>query len=243
LALDLSLCTLALARCLPLGLLMPLFAREVPRAISLSLWLALSALLYGFSGPVEALHGYALWKAALSELGIGTIFGAACAAPFVAIAWTGQLSQASLLLRSPAESGPVTTLFRLAALNLFFMLGGQRALCAALISSLEDVPLGLSRFGAEPFLGSVAQLMVDVCATMLAFGLPLVLTLWIVDFGMALVARASGHNQYVAAKAPARFVAGVLVLALSFTPVIDAFPGAVRDAMQSARSLIRALAG
>lgn len=238
---DLPLSALALARSLPLCLLLPLGARDIPRAIALSLWLALACLLYGFSSPApSAVALQELVPALLYELGVGALFAAACAVPFVALQWSGQLAHATLLLRGAAELGPVGTLFRLAGLNVFFLLGGARALCVALVSSLEDVPLGAAHFANASLFAAFAQLLVDLGGVMLAMALPLVLSVWIVELGLAMLARASGH-VFVATQAPARLLLAIALLGLTFTPVVDAFPTAVRDAMENARALIRAL--
>ncbi len=234
---------LAAARSLPFAWVMPLGGRDIPRAIGLSLVLAMASVLCAFS-PAQASvpSGDALVVALACELGIGAVFALACAAPFIALQWTGQLVQTSVLVRPGSEGGPLATLFRLAALNVFCMLGGHRALSTALVSSLDDVPLGLAKLRAEPLTWGVTQLIVDALSLALALALPLLITLWILDVGMTLVARATGRAMHPVGQSPLRAALALLVLGLTFTPVIDAFPRAVRDGMASARSLVRAVA-
>ena len=242
---DPTLLILAGARALPLAFLLPLGGRDVPRALSLALLLALASILSAFSPALTTpLLGDA-WVVSIGcELAIGAAFALACAAPFIALHWAGQLSHTVMLLRAPgAEAAPLAMLFRLAGLNLFFLLGGHRALSAALVSSLDDVPLGLARLRTEPLALGVAQLAVDALALSLSLALPLLLTLWLLDVALGLMARASGARNLSIHASPLRFVLALAVLALTFTPMIDAFPLAVREGMATARSLLRAIAG
>jgi len=240
---DLTLLMLAAARALPFAWVMPLGGRDIPRAVSLSLVLAVASILYAFSPAMNPVPtGHALVLALAFELGVGAVLALACAAPFIALSWAGQLTQTSVLVQKGAEGGPLATLFRLAALNVFCMLGGHRALSAALVSSLDDVPLGLAKLRAEPLALGISQLFVDALSLGLALALPLLITLWIIDVGMTLVARTAGRTLEPVAQSSLRAAAALVVLALTFTPVIDAFPRAVRDGMASARSLLRSVA-
>ncbi len=235
---------LAGARALPLAFLMPLGGRDIPRVVALSLLLALSSMLYAFSPPrAETITGDALLVSLACELAVGLVFALACAVPFFALQWTGQLSQTVVLLRANVEAGPLTSLFRLAALNVFFMLGGHRALSAALLASLDDVPLGVSSLRTGPLSLGLSQLAVDALALSLSLALPLLLTLWIIDVGLGLLGRIWGQSGLLLQQSALRTALALGVLALTFTPVIDAFPLAIRQGIETARSLLRAIAG
>ncbi len=239
---DPALLMLSVARALPLAWLAPLGGRDLPRVVSLAILLALASALCAFSPPLTvALNGDRLIVSLFCELALGGVFALACALPFIALQWTGQLAQTVVLLRGPAETGPLSTLFRLAALNVFFMLGGHRSLSATLIATLDDLPLGMSRLRAEPLALGLAQLSVDALALSLALALPLLLTLWIVDVALGLVARAQGR-ALMTRESALRAALALVILALTFTPVIDAFPLAMRAALTTARSLLRAIA-
>ena len=242
-AIDPDLLVLALARALPLAWFMPLGGRDIPRAVSLSVWLALASALWAFSPPLtRPLAGDAYLVAIACELALGAVFAFACALPFIALQWSGQLAQTLIVLRGSAETGPIATLFRLAALQVFFMLGGHRALSSTLLATLDDVPLGLSTLRVQPLWLGLAQIAVDALALALTLALPLLVTIWIVDLGLGLITRAWGHGSVALQSSSLRMALAVAVVALTVTPVIDALPLAVRTALAGARSLLRAVA-
>jgi type III secretory pathway component EscT len=232
---------LALARSLPLALLVPLTGRFVPTTVALSLVVSIAAPgLFGLEQP-RALAGGDWLVAVFRELGLGLTFALASAVPLLAAASTGGLIDHWHRSKSRA-SGSHAALYELVALLSFFELGGHRAWFASYSRTLIDVPLGELAFARVLFLEGVLTIGGDAIALSLSLALPLLVSLWFCELGFALLQRASS-GAAVSLLEFVRPVLSALLVIVTAPLLIEALPQATRTALSSARSLIGSVFG
>lgn len=233
---------LVLARVLPVSLVLASLTRGfVPREVALSLGLALAVALAPLAGTSLSAEGLVLAVALVRELCVGLVFALALGMALQASVWAVGMARPREA-RSPVFE-PLATAYGLCAAWLVVSLGGLRALVIGLGESFRDAGLGAARLDARAFALGVGQLAADAFATALGFGLPLVLALWLLDVGLALVARViaprTGASAAIGALGPLlALAAGALLLA----PIVARSPVAVRAAIEAARALTRAFA-
>ncbi|MDB4974467.1 MAG: hypothetical protein JWN48_2808 [Myxococcaceae bacterium] len=231
---------LVLARVLPLGwTLASLTGELIPKAVALSLSLSLTAVLVPLAGAVTRPLGLAgLALGLLRELCIGATFALALSLALLAIAWAVRMAQVRDGQR-PVDA--FARAYALCAAFLVLSLGGLRAIVIGLAESFQDAGLGGPRLALRSFAFGAVQLVMDAFAAALGFGLPLLLSVWLLEASAALLDRVlwpAAASQVSVARPLWFFAAAALLL----VPTASHAPEAVRLAIASARALTRALA-
>lgn len=211
-----------LARLLPLA--WALGSALVPRAIALSLALALTAAIAPLADPVTG----NLWLGLLRELCIGGVFALAAWLALASVPYALRWAQPAST-RAPVQ--PLATLYALCAAWSLLALGGLRALIRALVESLRVVPLG-GALDHEAFAWGVAKLVAAAFAGALGIALPIAIAAAVLDTGSALLTRSRELGPFL-------FV-GLAMLLL--VPVVMRAPELWRFALEAAQALTRTLA-
>jgi type III secretory pathway component EscT len=232
----------AFARAAPLCLLLTALSRgllgaSVAGSLGLSLALAL-APAGAVSAGVEPTRGpIALALLLLRELACGSLVALALLLPLAAIVWAVRFSE---LVASPfgQRSGPLAALYGLATGFLCLSLGLQRSLVIGLHESIllaapASRPLNPAAFG----LG-VVQLVSEAFALALALGLPLLLSVSLVELGFALLRRSLGTAAQGVLGPSLRWPLLVLLGLGCLMPAVSEVPLALRAGLRLMRELI-----
>ncbi|MEY4515376.1 MAG: hypothetical protein RLZZ450_7498 [Pseudomonadota bacterium] len=230
---------LVLARVLPLGLALIAFTRGwVPSTVALSVCLAVACALTPLAGEAPTWVGVgtlALWL--LRELCVGGAFALALSLALMASGWAVRLSQGPA---SRLAVEPLSQSYVLYACWLVLALGAQRAVLIGLAESFRDAPIASTTLGARAFVLGSAQLVADALVTALGAGLPLLISVWLVELTCSLLARVMVPGA-MAVQPVLRPLFALIAVALLLGPVAARASEAVRTAIVAARALTRAL--
>jgi type III secretory pathway component EscT len=190
---------LLLLRLLPLVLLSTLFTSlRGPAFFGFSAVqaVALLALVLGLLPSALATHATlpsdasSLFMLGLRELVIGASFAVAASVPLLALQQLGPSVESVLAM----QSASLRDAFALFASALFVTTGGLRVVVAAFARSLAHAPIGQS-IASENLLATLdgsAHLLASVLALGVAFASPVLVSVVVVQVGLALSARAAG---------------------------------------------------
>jgi flagellar biosynthesis protein FliR len=216
---------LVATRISPLFLMTPLFAvTRVPGRVRMLLVLALSVLLVGgqdliLVDPPTSLSG--LLSIMVSELMLGATLAFGLFTAFGAFLFGGRILDfqmgfgvASLIDPATHTQAPLLgTVLNLMAVMTFFLLDGHHLLIRGLVYSLEKIPLGTSLRELDP------QVVIAQFGVMFVYGMavvaPVVMTLLLLDVGMAVAARTMPQVNMFIVGFPLKIFMGLMVLALS----------------------------
>jgi flagellar biosynthetic protein FliR len=130
----------------------------------------------------------------------------------------------------------IAVLFGNIALLTFLMIDGHHAVLRALRQSYTDLPIGGGAIGAS-IPQSVAQLLGVVFTLGVRLVAPVVVVLFVVEIGMALLARSAPMLNLGAAAAPVRLVVGLIIVAVVVPAVASVVAGAANSVLRSAVQL------
>ncbi|MES9938935.1 MAG: flagellar biosynthetic protein FliR [Candidatus Thiodiazotropha sp. 6PLUC2] len=218
---------LVAARFSPIFLLTPLFAvAKVPTRVRVLLVLALSYLLVtGLDlKHIESLSTFsALFHALLIELMLGVMLAFGFFAAFGAFLFGGRILDFQMGFGVASLVDPAThiqtpligTVLNLMAVITFFLLDGHHMLVRGLVYSLDKIPPGSSVRELDP------QVVIAHFGLMFVYGLavvaPAVVTLLLLDVGMAVAARTMPQVNMFIIGFPLKIFLGLMVLALSLS--------------------------
>jgi flagellar biosynthesis protein FliR len=130
---------------------------------------------------------------------------------------------------SGARNPLLSVLFGNIALLTFLTIDGHHAVLRALKQSYVDLPVGMGNL--QPALaGQVAQMLGVVFSLGMRLAAPVVLVLFSVEIGMALLARSAPALNLNSAAAPVRMIVGLLVLAV-MVPAVASVAAGVANAV------------
>lgn len=214
---------------------------RVRAALSMLIAFALCLPLLG-SAPEIPLLIEPLIVAGMGELFVGAVIGLTARVMLAAAEIAGTLMGNAMGLGFATqidplfgqESLPTTTLLSSLGVLIFFGLSGHHTLVQALAFSLHAAPCGqaLSHASAEAFLMLGSRMV----AQGLRIGSPVVATMFIVQLGTALVARAAPRVQVFGLSFGVTITVGVWVL-FSAAPQLALSIGASLSSLQAAISL------
>lgn len=257
LARGLSLGALVAARVLPLILFLPWMSMRglspllrTLIAVTLALALAPIALSAASEPGIDALS---IAPALLREVVVGVVFALSAALPIHALEWGGALVDgfrgASLAeVRLPGSIGattPLGALYRMLGVAVFLTLGGHRLVLSAFAETFITQPIGASfgdgsllevSLGASRLVGAALGVAAGVAA-------PAALLLVLGELSLALLGRAAPQVQVFFLGMPLRAGLGIFATLLGLGVLMSRWPVEIRGAMDSAGSLIEALAG
>jgi flagellar biosynthesis protein FliR len=121
-------------------------------------------------------------------------------------------------------------------------LGGLRALVIGLAESFGDAGLAGRTLDARAFALGAVQLTADAFATAFGVALPLIVSAWLLDLSVALIARVLALGSPASAVSALRPLLLLLAAALLLVPIASRAPELVRAAILAARALTRAFA-
>ncbi len=216
---------LTASRFAPVFLLTPLFAIvQVPVRVRVLFVLALSFVMVaggGVSPTDPPAHFGGLIHAMASEVLLGMALAFGLFAAFGAFLFGGRILDfqmgfgvANLIDPATHTQAPLLgTVLNLMAVMSFFLLDGHHLLIRGLAYSLEKIPPGSAWRGMEPVA------VVDQFGVMFVYGLavvaPVVMTLLLLDVGMAVAARTMPQVNMFIMGFPLKIFMGLIVLALS----------------------------
>lgn len=216
-------------------LLTPVFSLVgLPVNVRVLLVLALAAMLVsGMAGNLYAAVPTApgaLAVAALNELALGSLLAFALLAGFAAFQLGGRILDIQLgfgvaQLIDPTTRGQAPllgTILNMAAVLLFFAVGGHRLLLKGLAYSLYAVPPGSSLSGIPPRL-LIEQFGAMFVNAILVAG-PVVIVVLMVDVALAIMSRTLPQLNIFIIGLPLKILVGLVVLAIamgSFAPVFS----------------------
>lgn len=207
------------------------FGGTAPNSVRLVLTLLVTTALcvpyYGTGDPI-GLEPSALLKLGLSELFVGGVIGMTVrvilAAADIAGSAIGQVIGLGFASTVDPNHGdtvlPTTTLLASMATMIFFEMDGHHALLAALGQSFAVVPIG-QELRAITALG-VTQIGSAMMARGMQIASPVIATMFIVQLGTALAARAAPRVHLLAFSFSVVVAAGILALFVAAPSVISA---------------------
>jgi len=210
-------------RLAPVLLLTPVIgAANVPGVVRGLLGLSLAALMtYGLElRLVLPANGWVLAGQALTELFIGALLGFGVQCAFGALAFAGRLLDTQIGFGLSGVINPLTRrsgaamglAFELLAVAYVYAVNGHHMLLQAVVFLLEALPVGepVSLVLAERAVGQFGVLF----ALALSLAAPLLIALFAIDVGVALISRSMPQfNAFVMAM-PVKVGVGLAVLAV-----------------------------
>ena len=163
----------------------------------------------------------------MSELTAGLVFGFALRAVFMGIALAAQLVEQQLGLPSAGEESdetpatPIGRVYQLAALAMFFTLGGHRLV----IEGLLELSAGNLFGGGNDLnaLDGIVTLLAQACWLCVRVAAPAVLALLTANLATAMIARVLPQFPGSAIAQPAQLALGLLVILCSLSVVSSTF--------------------
>jgi flagellar biosynthetic protein FliR len=209
----------------PLFIAAPVFSSiQIPVAVRGLFVLALSALFVmglNISPTFTHLDGGTLILAALSELMIGSILAFGVFATFSAFHVGGRIIDMQIGFGVANLFDPVTrsqspllgTLLNLTALMVFFAADGHHLLLRGIAFSLEKAPPG--QLFSTPDLSTLVTHFSAMFALGVALVVPVMLTLLLVDIGLAAISRTMPQVNVFFVSMPLKVFVGLTLLAVS----------------------------
>ncbi len=186
---------------------------------------------------------FGLGMVILSELAIGFAMGFAVVILFSAVQFAGhmiglQMGLAVASIIDPMGSGQISIVgefYYLFSLLVFLMIDGHHAVIQALVRSFEMIPIGGGVFDA-----GVGEFIVALTASLFVIAVklsaPVIITLFIVNVVMGIVARTVPQMNVFIVGFPLAIGVGLIMIRVSFPFVkvvmVNAFNGLGRDIMQ-----------
>ena len=179
----------------------------------------------------------------LSELAAGLLFGFALRVVFTGIALAAQLIEQQMGLPCAAEdadespASPIGRLYQLAALAVFFTLGGHRLVIDGLLDfSAADLLGGGNNLKA---LDGTVTLLAQACWLSARVAAPAALALLIANLTTAMIARVIPQFSGTAVTVPVQLALGVLAILCSLSIVGSQFAdGFIRFMNLISRALV-----
>jgi flagellar biosynthetic protein FliR len=207
----------------PVWFMTPLLgASYVPGVVKglLSLGLA-SAVVSGFDLHVAVpANAWGLLRQAGSEVLIGALLGFGVQSAFGALAFAGRLLDTQMGFGLAGLISPMTRqrsaltgmVFELLAVAYVYAVNGHHMLLQAFVFLLDSLPLG--KLAAANLASATIGQFGALFLLALALAAPLMVTLFVLDLGIALISRSMPQfNAFVIAM-PVKVAVGVLLLAL-----------------------------
>ena len=239
-------CLLLSLRLAPVLALAPPFSLvRLPMLFRVLLAFGLSASIASFNPAAAVNVDFSLagiLVPAIRELLLGSIFVLAFQLTFGAIYMAGrtvdiQAGYGLALLIDPtsrSQTPLVGTIFAYAAGAIFFAMNGHHDLLRILAASLEAIPLGSAHFPSSP--GPVIAFMSMVFVTALGVAAGAILSLFLVDIAIAVLARTAPQMNALVLGFQVKTIVLLVVLPLTFgfsaallarlmTMTLEAIPG------------------
>lgn len=198
-----------------------------------------SSVVSGIQPPATT---FGLGMVILSELAIGFAMGFAVIILFSAVQFAGhviglQMGLAVASIMDPMGSGQISIVgefYYLLSLLVFLMIDGHHQVIRALVRSFELIPLGGGVFnaGVGEFIIALSTSLFIIAVKMAA---PVIITLFIVNVVMGIVARTVPQMNVFIVGFPLSIGVGLIMIRISFPFVkvvlLNAFRGLGQDIM------------
>lgn len=242
---------LVLARVSSIFVFLPMpMMRQAPEIPKIVLALTLSCALFPFwpkemeAHPAIGTLVFWIFREAAIGLTIGLTVsfvaeGLAIATQMIS-AQAGYSYATSVDPNSNADSGVLPVFGQLMASMLFFALGFDRQMIAALAASLTTLPPGSTLWKIEPASAeTVLKLSSGMFSTALRLALPVAGLLIILDLSLALLSRINQQLQLITVAFPSKMLLALAMLAV-MTPVIAlVYESQGAQAFAALRQLVR----
>jgi flagellar biosynthesis protein FliR len=245
---------LVLTRISGIFMLAPMFGSQaIPMRVKALLVFGLSLCVYPTlldpARPSAALiapvlnGGLSLWTllpVAATELMIGLVIGYGASLPLMAMQIGGRVADQQLGFglggvfnpELDEQSGIVGEFYFIAALGIFILLGGHRAMMDTLVGSFQSVPLG----GFRPN-GQLLELLVGLLTAMFELTLrvagPLLCLIFLETVAMGFIARTVPQMNILSIGFPLRILLGVAFLIAALATQGEAFVQSVQHTLRN----------
>jgi flagellar biosynthetic protein FliR len=229
-----------------------LSGRALPVRVRAILVIGLAALVAPFvSLPADAPDNLASLALAIgSEFLLGVLIGLVLRAVFIGLEIAGQMiaQQAGLAFGRVADpttgedTSILSTFYVQIGVVVFLLLGGHRVLVGAALDTFRSLPLLTT---TDAFLSGTDGLF-DALALGAALAVriaaPVILTLFLVNVAMGFVARTVPQINIITLGFSIKGPLAFLIMAVSLPIAVDAFGGALVDAIEWIGGLLHGLA-
>lgn len=234
--------TVVAARMLPLVELMPVLSGPwVPRTVRLAVALGLTLLVAPTAIPPALLAPPALGLLdvvgmVVRELLVGIALGFASSLVFEAARMAGAMVDRQAALHG--EDGPVSRLYLLVAVVLFFGLGGGKLWIYAIAQSYVALPLSGGAHLADGLI--VARMVADAISVAVLLALPVLTVVLVAELCLAVSARMS---RVLAGAVPSssRTLVAVAAVALSLGVFVGELGAHLQASLQALPSAIESI--
>jgi flagellar biosynthetic protein FliR len=169
-------------------------------------------------------------------LGVGILIAAAEFGGHLAGSQMGLSYAATVDPQSGVRNPLLSMLFGNIALITFLMIDGHHAVLRVLRQSYVELPIGVGGVSAS-LAQDIGQLLGVVFTLGMRLAAPIVLVLFSVEIGMALLARSAPMLNLNSAAAPVRLLVGLLLAALIVPAVASLVAGVADSVIKSGQQL------
>lgn len=218
--------------------------RTIPVRFRVAMVLVLTLLLApSQSGYVVPGDLFQMLRLGIRELCIGLALGIAVRTLVFGAQWAGQLVGNAVGLGAGDAAGvegdsngaPLGRLLELTALSVYFAVGGQRQLMAALLESYSFFPLGAAELPAELWQGLITVLT-HGAAWALRIAAPALVAIFSATLATGLISRALPQLEIVSWTASANTLVALAVLSLSLGSIGVLFPAELETTWEALRA-------
>lgn len=227
----------------------PILSRTVPAAGRVAFVVALSLF---FATPMPGTLGLAsLVTAAAVNVGLGVVLGWMTGLIFHLFAVAGSLLDDSSGLRASAIVDPVTGVstpvfsqtFRLIALTVFLVIGGDRLLIRGLDATFDAIPLD----GSIDLVGGIPDAAVALIGSMLVaaveLAIPAVAALFAAEVVLAIAARLAPQANVFLVGLPVKVLTAMATVVFVVVLMPESFQGTMRVIERTFIDIVHVVAG
>jgi len=224
---------LVLVRTSTILFMLPIISsNQVPRQVRFGLALLISFIIWRVVPPIAPLDGLgALTAAIFSQFAVGLVFGFVSYLAFTGLEFAGeildiQVGFSIVNVINPLTSQTVSVLgeFELALASLIFLIAdGHHLLLEGLAGSFTLVPLPFAAL--QPGLQTdVVEFFAKSLFLVFQIAAPVAISLYIVNIGLALMARVAPQLNVFAVGFPLQIIVGLVMIVISMPMLFNVMP-------------------
>lgn len=241
------------ARFIPLTLLAPwIVIRTTPNLALLAISVVLGTILtpYALStaAPLPS-DTFVLSLLIAREILIGTVFAVAATLPFFALAWAGRISDTmrdpslskDTTLSGSSHQTPLSKLYVMIGIVLFFIVGGHRIAITALADTFITLPIRCANqaFSIRAVSWESVRLVASALTLSLVLAAPIAAMIALSELALSLVGRSLPNlSLYFFAGIPLRALIAIVGALFCISIIVDMLPQMFRQAIEAANAFL-----